>query len=60
MSIDKVRGSALKRTFSGPSKTVTVEPSKVPRAPPVTMVPPRARVPEPDETDLPREPSGVG
>ena len=60
MSIDKVRGRALKRTFPGPSKTITVEPSKVPRAPPLPMVPLCARVPEPDETDLPREPSGVG
>jgi hypothetical protein len=43
MSIDKVRGRALKRTFSGPSKTIAVEPSKVPRAPPVPTVAPRAR-----------------
>jgi hypothetical protein len=43
MSIDKVRGRALKRTLSGPSKTITVESSKVPRAPPVPKVAPRAR-----------------
>jgi hypothetical protein len=39
MSIDELRGRALKGEFPGPSKTVTVEPIKVPRAP----APPRSR-----------------
>ena len=55
MSIDEERDCALIATFPGPSRTITVEPVQVPRAP--AVVPTVA--PEPGETASPREPSPV-
>jgi len=57
MSSDKARGRALRGTFPGPSRTITVEPIQVPRAPAVVPAVSPEPVPEPGEKESPREPS---
>jgi hypothetical protein len=55
MSKDHARRRALTGTFPGPSKTITVEPIRVPKAPALPRVPPEP-LPEPEKKELPREP----
>ena len=56
MSIDAERARALRGTFPGPSRTITVEPVQVPTSPgAVPTVPPKP-LPPPRETESPREP----
>jgi len=55
MSEDTVRVCALTGTFPGPSRTITVEPIRVPRAPAVIPTVPH-ELPEPAEPESPREP----
>jgi len=59
VSIDEERDRALIATFPGPSRTITVEPVQVPRAPAVVPTVAPEPLPEPGETDSPREPSPV-
>jgi len=56
MSKGRVRVCALTGTFPGPSRTITVEPIKVPRAPAVVPTVPR-ELPAPAKPELPREPA---
>jgi hypothetical protein len=59
VSIHEQRDCALRATFPGPSRTITVEPIQIPTTPAVAPVVAPERLPEPGETDSPREPSPV-
>jgi hypothetical protein len=56
VSIDEERDRALIATFPGPPRTITVEPVQVPRAPAVVPTVAPEPLPDPGETDSPREP----